>query len=184
MSMMKLLTATLVMMLTASTPAGSETLPADTPNLGQAPPAGLVEHWNLSVFADGRGLPDGQGSVSTGRNLYEQHCMACHAVDGSGGSGDRLAQAGNTLTDEYPDKTVGNFWPYATTLFDFIRRSKPMTTPGSLTDDEVYALTGYVLFLNDLVTEDTVINKSTLPQIEMPNRDGFVDAWANEPMNQ
>ncbi|MEX2517526.1 MAG: cytochrome c, partial [Gammaproteobacteria bacterium] len=145
MSMMKLLTATLVMMLTASTPAGSETPATHTPALGQPADRELVQRWNLSVFADGRGLPDGQGNVSTGRKLYEQHCMTCHAVDGSGGSGDRLAQAGTGLTDEYPDKTVGNFWPYATTLFDFIRRSKPMAAPGSLSADEVYALTGYVL---------------------------------------
>lgn len=142
-----------------------------------------MKSWNLSVFPDGRGLPEGSGDVATGQKLYEQHCLACHATGGAGGSGDRLANAEMGLTDQYPQKTIGNFWPYATTLFDFIRRAKPMGNPGSLTNDEVYALTAYLLHLNELIAEDVVMDAQTLPQVSMPNADGFIDIWAEDPMN-
>lgn len=142
-----------------------------------------MKSWNLSVFPDGRGLPEGSGDVATGQKLYEQHCLACHATGGAGGSGDRLANAEMGLTDEYPQKTIGNFWPYATTLFDFIRRSKPMGKPGSLTNDEVYALTAYLLSLDGVIEEDATINQDALPKIDLPNRDGFIDIWAEDPAN-
>ncbi len=142
-----------------------------------------MKSWNLSVFPDGRDLPEGSGDVATGQKLYEQHCLACHATGGAGGSGDRLANAEMGLTDEYPQKTIGNFWPYATTLFDFIRRSKPMGKPGSLTNDEVYALTAYLLSLDGVIEEDATINQDALPKIDLPNRDGFIDIWAEDPAN-
>lgn len=169
-----------LILVTASTPAGSEEV---RPALGQPASEDLLHSWNLSVFPDGRGLPDGSGDASTGQQLYQQHCIACHAEGGAGGSGDRLANAEMGLTDEYPQKTIGNFWPYATTLFDFIRRAKPMGTPGSLTNDEIYALTAYLLHINGLIVEDAVMNKESLPQVTMPNKDGFIDVWKDDSMN-
>jgi len=163
-------------------PAGSEepVTEPDMPALGRPAPPALVERWNLGVFPDGRGLPEGAGTVAEGKRIYEHHCIACHAEDGAGGSGDRLARAETGLTEEYPQKTIGNFWPYATTLFDFIRRSKPMNRPGSLNNDEVYALTAYLLHLNEIIEEDTIMNRDTLSQVTMPNADGFIDIWAEE----
>lgn len=170
----------LVILTATSTPAGSE---EPEPALARPAPQELVNRWNLSVFPDGRGLPRGSGTVAEGRKIYEQQCIACHAAGGAGGSGDRLAKAEMGLTGEYPQKTIGNFWPYATTLFDFIRRSKPMNKPGSLNDDEIYALSAYLLHINELIAEDAVMNKQSLPQVSMPNADGFVDVWADDQMN-
>lgn len=178
--MTRLMMMALVTALT-STPAGSE---EPAPALGEPAPAELVRRWNLSVFADGRGLPAGSGDAASGKKIYERHCIACHAAGGAGGSGDRLARAEMGLTDEYPQKTIANFWPYATTLFDFIRRSKPMDAPGSLSNDEVYALTAYLLSLDGIIDEDRVMNRDTLPQVSMPNADGFIDAWKDEPMHE
>ena len=173
------------MMLAASIPAGSEETAhkSPKPGLGQPAPGKLVEQWNISVFADGRGLPDGSGTVAEGEKIYNEQCIACHARAGAGGSGDRLAHAEMGLTDEYPQKTIGNYWPYATTLFDFIRRSMPMHNPGSLSDDETYALTAYLLSLDDVIPKDAVMNRDTLPQVTMPNHDGFINIWQDDPMN-
>lgn len=164
---------------TISTPAGSEEL---KPELGRPAPAELVKSWNLSVFPDGRGLPPGSGSAAEGKKIYDQQCVACHAERGAGGSGDRLAHAEMGLTGEHPQKTIANYWPYATTLFDFIRRSMPMHNPGSLNDDEVYALTAYFLSLDGIVAEDAVMDQDTLPSVSMPNRNGFINVWREERM--
>lgn len=177
--MTRLMMMALVTALT-STPAGSE---EPAPALGKPAPAELVQRWNLSVFPDGRGLPAGSGDAASGKKIYERHCISCHAAAGAGGSGDRLARAEMGLTDEYPQKTIANYWPYATTLFDFIRRSKPMDDPGSFSNDEVYALTAYLLSLDDIIDDDRVIDRDTLPGISMPNADGFIDAWQSEPIN-
>ena len=147
--------------------------PAAVPRLGQPVDAALVARWSLSVYPDGRGLPAGQGSAAQGRPLYEARCAKCHGADGEGGSGGTLAGRGS-LTDPDPDQTVGNYWPYATTLFDFIRRAMPMDAPASLGDDEVYAVSAYVLYLNRIVGLDDRLDADTLPRIRMPNRDGFV----------
>jgi len=159
---------------TVSTPAGSEEL---KPELGRPAPDGLVKSWNLSVFPDGRGLPQGSGSVAEGKKIYNQQCVACHAERGAGGSGDRLANAEMGLTEEYPQKTIANYWPYATTLFDFIRRSMPMHNPGSLNDDDVYALTAYLLSLDGVIPKDAIMNRDSLPEVEMPNAKGFIEIW-------
>lgn len=165
----------------ASTPAGSDETPR--PQLGEPAQKELVEKWNISIFPDGTGLPEGSGGVAEGKKLYEQHCIACHATGGAGGSGDRLAHAERALTEPYAEKTIGNFWPYATTLFDFIRRSKPMHNPGSLNNDEVYALTAYLLHINEVIGEDAVMSRKTLPEVAMPNANGFIEVWANDPLN-
>ena len=159
---------------TISTPAGSE---EPKPELGRPAPDRLVESWNLSVFPDGRGLPQGSGSVAEGKRIYNQQCVACHAERGAGGSGDRLANAEMGLTEEYPQKTIANYWPYATTLFDFIRRSMPMHSPGSLNNDETYALTAYLLSLDGIIDDNAVLDRQTLSKINMPNEDGFIRIW-------
>jgi len=129
---------------------------------------------------DGTGLPPGRGTARDGEALYRTHCISCHGEGGLGDSGDQLAGAKMKLTDDYPEKTIGTYWPYATTLFDFIRRAKPMQTPGSLTSDEVYALVAYLLNLNGIIAPDAVMDAASLPKVVMPNRNGFVDAWAAE----
>lgn len=147
------------------------------PKLGQALPADVVDKLSMHVFPDGQGLPAGSGSVQQGAILYKQQCLLCHGLDGLGGSAEALAGAEMKLTSEWPEKTIGTYWPYATTLFDFIRRSMPMNAPGSLSDDEVYALTAYLLFLNDIVVVDTVLDKVSLMQVKMNNADGFINIY-------
>ncbi|QFY44980.1 cytochrome c [Candidatus Methylospira mobilis] len=147
---------------------------AATPALGS--PLGTAEaaSWNFSVFPDGRGLPPGSGTPQTGKVIYEQRCACCHGVNGSGGSADELAGAQHGLKDAEPDKTIGSYWPYAPTLFDYIRRAMPADAPGSLSNDELYAVTAYLLYLNRLAEPSVMLNAKTLPPINMPNRNGFV----------
>ena len=133
-----------------------------------------VAAWDIDIAPDGRNLPAGSGSVSHGRDMYLAQCAACHGPKGEGGIGDKLAGGQGTLATPTPVKTVGSYWPYATTLFDYIRRAMPFTAPQSLSNEEVYALSGYVLFLNGLVPENAVIDARTLTTLKMPNRDGFV----------
>jgi cytochrome c len=144
------------------------------PELGTPAGAHDIAAFDRDVMPDGAGLPPGHGAVDAGRRLYEKLCESCHGKDGLGDSGDQLAGAQRGLNEEYAEKTIGNFWPYAATLFDFIRRSMPMQTPGSLADDEVYALTAYLLYLNGIVDERSVLDAKKLAAIRMPNRDGFI----------
>jgi len=162
-------------MLTGTSSVSAE-LPLG-PRLGE--PAGRAElSRRLSViFPDGRGLPPGQGSASGGKAVYDKHCQSCHGPGGQGASADQLAGARMQLTGEWPEKTIGTYWPYATTLFDFIRRAMPMQAPGSLSDDEVYAVTAYLLFLNGIIAEDEVMDAASLGKVRMPNRDGFIDLY-------
>ena len=132
----------------------------------------------VSPLPDGRGLPAGSGSVLEGRSIYEQQCASCHGENLQGGTGDRLIGGRGTLVNDDPKKvpvkTVESYWPYATTLFDYIRRAMPLTAPGSLTNDQAYALTAYILSRASIVSEDAIMNRVTLPQVAMPNREGFV----------
>ena len=170
--------ALLLLTLTGTdVPAGELTA---GPALGRPAPADLIAAWDTAVMSDGTGLPPGRGTAQAGEVLYRAHCLSCHGERGLGDSGDQLAGAKMGLTDEWPEKTIGNFWPYATTLFDFIRRAKPMQTPGSLSHDEVYALTAYLLALNGIIGESDEMNAQALPKVVIPNRNGFVDAWAAE----
>jgi cytochrome c len=130
--------------------------------------------WDLNVFPDGRGLPPGRGTAVEGAPLFAQKCTACHGSGGRGASAEELAGGTEPLTSATPDKTIGLYWPYATTVFDFIRRAKPMQGPGSLSADEVYALTAYLLFANGVIAERDEVNSKTLPRVRMPNRDGFI----------
>jgi mono/diheme cytochrome c family protein len=141
---------------------------------GQAATQEQIDAWNIDVFADGRNLPPGSGTIMAGQDIYTQQCVACHGAKGEGGIGDRLAGGQGSLASDKPIKTVGSFWPYAPTLYDYVRRTMPLMAPQSLTNDEVYAVVGYVLHLNGLVEKDATITAQFLADLKMPNRDGFI----------
>lgn len=159
--------------LVAAWGQGGETR-RDSPHLGKPATESDIAAWDLSVFPDGTGLPAGRGTALEGKKLYAQHCARCHGAEGEGATADELAGGKAPLDSDYPDKNIGNYWPYATTVFDFTRRSMPMEAPGSLTADETYAITAYLLFLNGVIGEDEEMNAQTLPKVRMPNRDGFI----------
>ncbi|REE19012.1 cytochrome c [Paraburkholderia sp. BL27I4N3] len=130
--------------------------------------------WNIDIAPNGRGLPAGSGDVATGAHIFAAKCAACHGAQGQGGLGDQLIGGQGTLTSAKPKRTVGSYWPYATTLFDYIRRAMPYTAPQSLSADEVYALSAYLLNQNGIVPANTRLDAASLPRVVMPNRDGFV----------
>lgn len=133
----------------------------------------VIAGWDIDVRPDGEGLPPGSGSAETGEPLYEEKCSECHGIFGEG-SGRWPKLAGREdLTGSRPEKTVGNYWPYATTLWDYINRAMPFYEPRSLDSDEVYAITAYVLYLNDLLEYDQILDQDNLAAVQMPNRDGF-----------
>lgn len=133
-----------------------------------------IAGWDIDIRPDGKGLPPGSGSVEDGEMLYEEKCASCHGSFGEGvGRYPVLAGGEGSLTAERPNKTIGSYWPYASTVWDYIHRAMPFPQPQSLTDDEVYAITAYVLNLNDLVDDDFVLTADNLASIEMPNKDGF-----------
>jgi len=142
--------------------------------IGHAATPAEIAGWDIDVRADGQGLPAGHGSVREGEAIYAQACAGCHGAKGEGKPADPLAGGFGTLATATPVRTVGSYWPYATTLFDFIRRAMPFTAPRSLTDQEVYALVAYLLAANKLIGEDDEMNATTLPKVRMPNRDNFV----------
>jgi S-disulfanyl-L-cysteine oxidoreductase SoxD len=129
----------------------------------------------ISVAPDGAGLPLGRGTTEEGRRLYKLHCENCHGDKGQG-VGDYRALAGGqgTVGSKAPVLTVGSYWPYATTLWDYTRRAMPYQRPGTLSPAEVYAVTAYVLYMNGILEERAALDEKTLPKIKMPNRDGFV----------
>jgi cytochrome c len=153
--------------------------PPEGPNLGRAASAEEIAAWDISIPPSGAGLPSGSGSVEQGAAVYVAKCQACHGPNGAGKAADALAGGIGTLASNNPVRTVGSYWPYATTLFDYVRRAMPTTAPMSLTNDEVYAVSAYVLNLNGIIAADAVMNAQTLPQVKMPNRDGFVD-WSRK----
>ena len=144
------------------------------PHLGKPVTAEDIAAWNISIYPDGQGLPPGNGTAAKGKALFAQKCAACHGIEGIGGTADELAGGTAPLNSEYPDKNIGTYWPYATTVFDFTRRAMPMDAPGSLTDDETYAITAYLLYRNGIIGENAEMNAETLPKVTMPNRDGFI----------
>ena len=148
---------------------------ADTPDLGV--PITESEVQDITVQANGDGLPPGQGSVRQGEQLYTQHCMACHGVGGKGGINDQLQGGGKPLHEAVEVRTIGSYWPYAATVFDYVRRSMPYAQPGSLSNDEVYALTAYLLFLNKIVEGDTELDAAGLRAVKMPNRTRFFSRY-------
>jgi S-disulfanyl-L-cysteine oxidoreductase SoxD len=151
---------------------------ADGPNLGKPITPADIAGWDISIQPDGTGLPPGAGTPAQGASIYAEKCAQCHGPDGKGGV---AGVAASPLVGDVPItdisaamKRIANFWPYATTLFDYIRRAMPWQQPKSLTNDEVYALTAYILAQNKLIGENDTINAETLPKVRMPNRDGFI----------
>jgi len=142
--------------------------------IGRAPTAEELKAIDIDVFPDGRGLPPGRGTARAGRETYTSRCVTCHGPTGTEGPQDILAGGQGSLNTSAPLKTVGSYWPFATTLWDYLRRAMPFDHPGTLTTDQVYATTAYVLFLNGIFGEDDVLDETTLPRVKMPNRDGFV----------
>lgn len=147
---------------------------AETTRLGKPITAEEAAKWDLNVFPDGKGLPEGRGTAVEGKIIYDAKCASCHGEDGRGATAEELAGGTNALNSKTPDKTIGLYWPYATTLFDFTRRSMPMNAPGSLSNDELYAVTAYLLFANGIIGEREEVNGKTLPEVKMPNREGFI----------
>lgn len=133
-----------------------------------------VALWDIDILPDGTGLPPGSGDAVTGEQVFADNCAACHGDRGEGGIGGRLFGGAGSLASDKPVKTVGSFWPYATTLFDYVRRAMPYSAPGTLTDDEVYAVSAYILNLNGILGPHDVLDRTSLPKVRMPNRDGFV----------
>jgi cytochrome c len=130
--------------------------------------------WNIDVAPDGRGLPAGSGDVATGAHVFAAKCAACHGAQGQGGLGDALVGGQGTLASAKPRRTVGSYWPYATTLFDYIRRAMPYNAPESLSANEVYAVSAFLLNQNGIVPANTRLDAASLPRVVMPNRGGFV----------
>jgi cytochrome c len=146
----------------------------ETPNLGRVATPAQIAGWDISVGPDGIGLPPGSGTSVKGAAVYEQKCQACHGARGAGQPNDRLVGGQGTLAGKTPVRTVGSYWPYATTVFDYVRRAMPYIQPQSLSDDDVYAVTAYLLNLNGIIADTDEMNARTLPTVKMPNRDSFI----------
>ena len=156
---------------------------AQTPsytNVGRTPTKEEIQAWDIGVGPDGKGLPAGQGSAKEGAPIFAAKCAVCHGAEGKGAAiGPRLTGAKadfETLTTVRPVRSVGGYWPYATTVWDFINRAMPRGQSGTLTPNEVYAVTAFILAKNDIIKEDDVLDAKTLPKVQMPNRNGFVPA--------
>lgn len=138
----------------------------------------LIDSWAIAIPPDGQHLPAGEATAKEGAEVYAQRCASCHGEDlqgvkGTGGTA--LIGGRGSLDSGSPKKTVESYWPYATTVFDYTRRAMPFNQPGSLTDQQVYAVTAYILFRGDIIGESETMNSETLPKVEMPNRDGFYE---------
>lgn len=147
---------------------------AEPYGLGRPATAWEIAGWDIDVSPDGTGLPPGRGSVAQGQKLYAERCASCHGKKGEGSPADRLVGGRGSLDTDKPVRTVGSFWPYATTLFDYVRRAMPFDRPGSLNSSEIYAVSAYVLHLNGLLPVDGALDAVSLPIVEMPNRPHFV----------
>src|ERR1700743_2699335 len=141
--------------------------------IGRTVTAAESHGWDIDIGRDGSGLPAGSGSVRHGREVFEQQCAACHGEKGEGGVGDRLVGGQGTLASAKPIKTVGSYWPYAPTLFDYIRRAMPQNAPQSLSNEDVYAVAAYILNMNGLLPADATLDAKSLSAIRMPNRAMF-----------
>lgn len=142
--------------------------------LGRAATEAELRGWDIDVTPDGKGLPAGSGTVAEGRAVYAARCVACHGAAGEGASAPRLVGGVGSLTAKSPVRTVGSFWPHASTVYDYINRSMPFDRPMSLTPNEVYGLTAFLLHANGIVPADAVMDARSLPAVRMPNREGFL----------
>jgi cytochrome c len=161
--------ATLAGLLLFALPVGAE-----GPNLGQPISQADLAPWDLTIMPDGTGLPPGRGTPAQSKPLFADNCALCHGDEGKGGIAEAVVVNNpSPLSGPGSVKSIGNFWPAATTIFDFIRRAMPFTQPRSLTDDQVYALTAYLLYMNKVIGEADTMDAKSLPQVKMPNRDNF-----------
>jgi cytochrome c len=155
--------------------AGRASAQAQSPyGIGRPATPAEIAGWNIDIDRYGNNLPPGSGTVSHGHEVFDQQCAACHGAKGEGGVGDRLVGGRGTLATEKPVRTVGSYWPYAPTLFDYIRRAMPQNAPQSLSNEDVYAVAAYILNLNGLLPADATLDAKTLSAIQMPNRAMFV----------
>jgi cytochrome c5 len=172
MSMRKIFVATAPALVLA---LASPVLAQQSPNLGKSISPEDLASWDISIGPDGVGLPPGSGTVKQGEAVFAAKCQACHGEKGAGQPNDRLVGGQGSLAgDKPPIKTVGSYWPYATTLFDYIRRAMPFNESKSLTNDEVYGVVAYLLNVNGVIPESDTMNAQSLPKVAMPNRDGFI----------
>jgi hypothetical protein len=146
----------------------------DQLGVGRTPTVDEVRAIDIEVLPDGRGLPPGSGTAVEGKVIYASRCVTCHGATGKEGPQDVLVGGIGTLASPKPLKTIGSYWPYATTIWDYINRAMPFDHPGTLPPDQVYATTAYLLFLNGIIGERDVVDRESLPKITMPNRGGFV----------
>lgn len=145
----------------------------ETPMLGKPIPPADLAPWDLSIAPDGVGLPAGKGTAKEGKQVFTDKCSYCHGAEGQGTPADRLVGGQGTLATDQPIRTVGSYWPYATTLFDFVRRAMPLNQPQSLTSDEIYAVSAYILAANGIIKPGEQMNAKTLPKVKMPNKGNF-----------
>ncbi len=150
--------------------------PPKGPSLGVPVSDAEIAAIDVSIGPDGAGLPPGSGTPKQGAEVYSTKCIACHGPEGANGVNDRLVGGQGTLTSATPLKTIGSYWPYATTVFDYVRRAMPYPAPHSLSDTEAYAVTAYLLHLNGIIGADDVMDAASLPKVKMPNRAGFSSA--------
>ena len=147
---------------------------AETPDLGKPIDEAAIAAWDISILPDGTGLPKGSGTPAQGAAIFAEKCASCHGDNAKGGPAAALVSDAQISGISAAQKTIKNFWPYSTTIFDFIRRAMPFQMPRSLTDDEVYALTAYILAENKLIGANEPMDAQTLPKVKMPNRDNFI----------
>ena len=152
----------------------SGTALAQSPRLGKPIPEADVTAWDISAMPDGTGLPPGSGTPAQGAKIYVEKCVACHGENGTGKPFAALVGGAPLTSGIETPKTIHNFWGYSTIVFDFVRRAMPFQQPRTLTNDEVYALTAYILALNKIIGDNDTMNAQTLPKVRMPNRDGFI----------
>jgi S-disulfanyl-L-cysteine oxidoreductase SoxD len=177
MSMRKPLFALAAALALGTGPGLAQDVSGQSPHLGKPISEADIKAWDISVLPDGTNLPAGSGTPAQGAKIYAEKCVACHAEGGKGGGapGAGPLVGGAPLTNGIETaKTIANYYAYATTVFDYIRRAMPYNAPRSLSDDEAYALTAYILALNKLIGDNDVIDAKTLPQVKMPNRDNFI----------
>ena len=153
--------------------AGTVCAAEAVPHLGRPLSAAQAAGAGMTIFADGRGLPAGSGDARIGQRLFAEQCARCHGAGGRGGSAAELVGGTAALSSARPDRTIGLLWPFAPTLFDFNWRAMPMDRPGSLSADDAYAVTAYLLFAEGLIGATAVMNRTSLPNVQMPNRAGF-----------
>jgi mono/diheme cytochrome c family protein len=169
--------ATMILSLAACASSAAQ----ETPNLGHPATPAEIAAWDISIPPDGIGLPPGSGTPEQGAVVYTQKCQSCHGEKGAGKPNDQLVGGQGTLTSKSPVRTIGSYWPYATTVFDYVRRAMPYTESKSLTDEEVYAVTAYLLHLNGIIGAQDAMNAQSLPQVRMPNRDNFIVVYPTKP---